>query len=357
MDPVTAWSDRPYNQPILTGLDGADTSIPFTLAVNGTPYVWPGSTVTSTITDDRGVLQTVPAFTWTAGASGAGTLSLTSAQKVSLGVGNYHYTFTIAIGAALQFAMAGQFSIALGQTAGTTTAGIGVTSTNGVIAVAITATPGLASNIALNDAGGFYAASNVEAALAELPAAFGVLTRSPTSGRYFRCPGNQTTAAATLNRLCYLPIETFKAFTMDRIGCLITVGAGSSTVRLGIYASGASGMPGALILDAGTIDSTGTGLKEINISQLVPAGRIWLAAVAQGGTPTTQVITQGVVTANMGFVEHNPTGVGPATATALLQSNVGNFYEAGVSGALPVTANSGFDNSFVNALATVGRAL
>lgn len=135
---MTAWSDRPYNQPILTGLDGLDTSIPFTLAINAVAYVWAGSAVTTTITDDRGVLQAVPAFTWTAGASGAGTLSLTAAQKVSLGVGNYHYTFTIAIGAALQFAMAGQFSIALGQTAGTTTAGIGVTSTNGVITANVT---------------------------------------------------------------------------------------------------------------------------------------------------------------------------------------------------------------------------
>lgn len=72
--------------------------------------------------------------------------------------------------------------------------------------------------------------------------------------------------------------------TLDRIGVAVTTAAGAGgggVVRLGIYSDDGTGRPGTLILDAGTVDATTTGVKEITISQAVTRGVYWLVAVPQ----------------------------------------------------------------------------
>lgn len=111
----------------------------------------------------------------------------------------------------------------------------------------------------------------------------------PRSGCYITILGGNTgTGAPGASSLRASPIDLAAACTADRIGVEVTTLAASSTVRLGIYADGTDGLPGTLLLDAGTVDTTTTGFKEITISQALTAGRWWLAAVSQGAAPTVR---------------------------------------------------------------------
>lgn len=88
----------------------------------------------------------------------------------------------------------------------------------------------------------------------------------------------------------YLP-----ACSIDRLR-IVTTTAGStgSTVRLGIYADDGTGKPGALLLDAGTLDATtAAGSKEITVAQALTGGLYWLASVAQdsASVPTRHTVT------------------------------------------------------------------
>lgn len=108
------------------------------------------------------------------------------------------------------------------------------------------------------------------------------------SGVYYGPTATAVTSANALplNRLYCMPLHLAQDTTLDRIGVEVDVAAGSSTIRLGVYDDDGNGYPGARLLDAGTVDSTSTGLKQITISLAVPAGLVWVGAVAQGGTPS-----------------------------------------------------------------------
>jgi len=58
-------------------------------------------------------------------------------------------------------------------------------------------------------------------------------------------------------------------------------GASGAVVRLGIYDADSRGRPNALILDAGTVQTTSNGAKVVTISQYLNAGKYYLAAVGQ----------------------------------------------------------------------------
>jgi hypothetical protein len=147
------------------------------------------------------------------------------------------------------------------------------------------------------------------------------------TGSYYTPRGARSAFAATVDRLTVVPFLVPKDQRFVRIGAEVTVAAASSTVRLGIYNIGSNGLPTALVLDAGTIDSSTTGAKEITIDTTLPAGLYGLAAVANGGTPTVRTITGG------GAIE-----VGNGSLASSTQSNPNTgFYSTGVTGALPGT--------------------
>lgn len=88
--------------------------------------------------------------------------------------------------------------------------------------------------------------------------------------------------------------------------------AGTNTYRLGIYASGTDGRPSNVILDAGTVNCTGTFDRgSITINQTLDQGWYWLAmncqTIGSGGTPSVmqstvqRFLTQG----NTGFNNFN----------------------------------------------------
>lgn len=108
---------------------------------------------------------------------------------------------------------------------------------------------------------------------------------SPKTGLWYR--GNYGPVGANLstvlNRLYAAPFRLNATTTFDRIGIDVATAAGAGGVaRLGIYASDATGgLPGTLILDAGTVAIDSTGGKTITISQQLTAGMYWLAIINQ----------------------------------------------------------------------------
>lgn len=145
------------------------------------------------------------------------------------------------------------------------------------------------------------------------------------SGWYAGWSGTAATVGSIEDRGHYVPIPVPRSLTIDRIGIEVTSSAtGSPTVRLGVYAD-ANGVPGALILDAGTVDASTTGFKEITISQALTAGLVWLACAQQGGTST------GVL---RGMTGSTHVGI-PA---GFSQYAVAAFYASGVTDALAASA-------------------
>jgi hypothetical protein len=101
------------------------------------------------------------------------------------------------------------------------------------------------------------------------------------------------------------------------------------TLRMGIYNDNGSGLPGTLLLDAGSIDlSTATGVKEITISQAVATGVYWLASVKQGSNTATVLVNTFNGVARTIAPTKGPSG------TNLYDTSPG-FSLAGVTGALP----------------------
>jgi hypothetical protein len=117
--------------------------------------------------------------------------------------------------------------------------------------------------------------------------------------------------------------------TLTLIGCEVvtTPGGAGSVTRLGIYGDN-NGVPGDLILDAGTVDTTTTGVKQLAISQAVPAGSIYCCAVTQGAPSTAP--TYRLMNLGAGQVKFPVASItGNMTRTSYIQS--------GVTGALPTT--------------------
>lgn len=73
--------------------------------------------------------------------------------------------------------------------------------------------------------------------------------------------------------------------TYTKIAVECTSGQGATREgRLGIY-NDTDGAPSSRVLDAGTVDLSTTGLKEITISQALTAGWYWLAYVGNHSSP------------------------------------------------------------------------
>jgi hypothetical protein len=97
------------------------------------------------------------------------------------------------------------------------------------------------------------------------------------SGRYHfnACAGGTFNGAfvPTVGTLYAIPFWVGATATYDRIATNIgTAGSAGAVTRLGIYNVAASGLPGTLVLDAGTVDSTTIGDKNITISQSLSPG-------------------------------------------------------------------------------------
>lgn len=85
-----------------------------------------------------------------------------------------------------------------------------------------------------------------------------------------------------------LPRET----AFDQIACEVTSGGtAGAVVRLGCYAAGADGSPGALVFDAGTVETEATGVKTIAIVKTLPADVYWLVGCTQVAASSLMSVT------------------------------------------------------------------
>lgn len=145
------------------------------------------------------------------------------------------------------------------------------------------------------------------------------------SGYYysFTSSPSDTTASPGANSLqggAYFYVDA--ATTFDMIGVEVTTAVASSTVRLGIY-SVTNSLPTTLVLDAGTVDSSTTGVKQIVISQQLTKGSYILVAVQQGGGSSVAFRAR-----------YGGYGV-PPPQTAIASVNNSGFTSSSVSGSLP----------------------
>lgn len=116
--------------------------------------------------------------------------------------------------------------------------------------------------------------------------ASGVSARDPvlhpgirTNNYYLSASVLPSSAVATIaaNSIYYQPIAI--TGTVNRIGIEITTGV-AGAARLGLYSNN-NGIPGTLMLDCGTVDTTSIALVEATIADTVLRGEwIWLAAVS-----------------------------------------------------------------------------
>lgn len=113
------------------------------------------------------------------------------------------------------------------------------------------------------------------------------------SDRNFPAQGRAISASGTtppLNKLIALPFDA--GGTFDALSIMVkSSGSNDSMVRLGVYGSDASGLPGALIVDAGEADTTSTN-EQIVIPLDEPrsfTSPFWVVAIFGGETaPTIQ---------------------------------------------------------------------
>lgn len=111
------------------------------------------------------------------------------------------------------------------------------------------------------------------------------------SGSYYSHANADVGGSYALNRLMFVPLLVSKrgGLGVDRIGVQITGALAGGAVRLGVYAlDPASGGPGALLFEAGVVDATANGWKEITLGQVLPTPMVWLGMVAQGANVSVQ---------------------------------------------------------------------
>ncbi|HEY7117525.1 MAG TPA: hypothetical protein VH475_13135 [Tepidisphaeraceae bacterium] len=109
------------------------------------------------------------------------------------------------------------------------------------------------------------------------------------TGRYYdfgsSLPVSLSTGTYATGTLIAAPIYVPNTNTVDRIAIGVSA-TSATTARLGIYATGSDGNPGALVLDAGAVSLTsGTATVETTISQSLTGGAwYWLASTFSGTT-------------------------------------------------------------------------
>lgn len=119
-----------------------------------------------------------------------------------------------------------------------------------------------------------------------------------STGRYLK-PTNLisvTVASLSTGFERFVMFVVPKTITVDRIGAEVTsAGTAGAVVRLGIRNAAVDGLPGTLLLDAGTIDGTSATFQEITISQVLVPGIYWAVGCTQVAASTVRCISSGLI--------------------------------------------------------------
>ena len=107
---------------------------------------------------------------------------------------------------------------------------------------------------------------------------------NPASGTYFTIPGfiygSTSTTNLNNNSMRYEPVIVDTPITLDQLAIEVTTLAASGLARLGIFNSDLDWQPTTLVVDAGTVDCSTTGVKTASISTTLAAGNYLFAVIA-----------------------------------------------------------------------------
>ena len=115
----------------------------------------------------------------------------------------------------------------------------------------------------------------------------GAVQRPLKVGSYYSSgnPGMTSgTSARNAGDLLAVPFYSDTAMPIDRIGLRVTTLQALGVIRIGAHAMMTSGLPGALLFTAGTVDASTTGDKQITVTQTLPAGWCFLTALFEGAS-------------------------------------------------------------------------
>lgn len=139
----------------------------------------------------------------------------------------------------------------------------------------------------------------------------GILSAGYVSGNYYPVPArchNYITQGLSGNSIYYTPVEIGTRVGITTISCKINSAATGATLRMGIY-DNAGGKPGNLILDAGSVAVSTTGVKEVTLAStlyLLP-GWYWFA-IFSSGAPTLDSANGALLNGVIGFTTAGNTG-------------------------------------------------
>ena len=99
--------------------------------------------------------------------------------------------------------------------------------------------------------------------------------------------GAQTTQGlASANSLRAFPFYVPRLSRFDRIAMRVTTAGTGTTprVRLGLYKDNGNVYPSSLVFDAGEVDVSTNGVKEVTLNASLPEGLYWIVLVGQDTT-------------------------------------------------------------------------
>ena len=140
-----------------------------------------------------------------------------------------------------------------------------------------------------------------------------------------------STATITANVMRAMPfIAPRRGGTLDRLAINVTtLSAGAG--RLGIYraTSETNVYPGSLVLDAGTVDTSATGVKPITISQSLVAGQLYWLACVFSATPVIRGFAVGSVSEMLGISAALGTAANAGISVAFTYAALPSTFTAG----------------------------
>lgn len=177
-----------------------------------------------------------------------------------------------------------------------------------------------------------------------LPLPTGAAVR-PTSNYYVGPMGSRTTIAMAATTEYAVPVFINGTGVLTTIGCEITAaGTAGTLIRLGIRGDLGNSLPGALLLDAGTVAGdaiTASGIEITGLSVPVRTGMYWFTATAQstGGTLPTLRAETGDAIAGIASTLSGALGATPLTGYVTAATTTGalptNYTVSNRSGAPP----------------------
>lgn len=119
---------------------------------------------------------------------------------------------------------------------------------------------------------------------------FGIVT--DVSGQYLVSMGSGVVnQVLPTYRPLFVPMFMSDSASVDRIAIEVASSASENgVVRLGIYESNERGLPGNLIVDAGTVNGSIVGVKQAVINRTLN-GLVWLCVVSQNGNVSVKSFT------------------------------------------------------------------